>query len=801
MAMRLKRRIPRPVRIGLWSVAGLLALVVIGGLILLATFDPDSLKPRLIAAVKRETGRDLVLDGHIGLALSPQPTLVIQGAAFGNPPGFSRPRMATLQELDLKLAMWPLLSRRIEIDQLVLVHPDILLETDAQGHGNWVFARAEAATPRAASATTSSGEKAPVYITVAHVRIEGGTLAYRDDSSGQTTSLGVTKLEASAPSPDSNLHLTAQASYSGTGFTLAGDIGPLTRLLHPAADTPWPMQLTLAALGAKLVVDGTFAQPLRGRGYTLNLTATVPDLAALAPLLPGQKLPALHDVTLSARLADSGAWLPTISSLTLRVGSSDLTPIIAGLRLDKLDVAAAKLDQPVQVSAQGSFADQPLTLSATAGAPASLFSGASLPPGSTRGVPLDFDLHAAGSSLAANGSITLGDDGRLAVQASVKSDMIDADALLAAFGKPVVPPGSGNAPPASAPAAGPGPKPARNARLIPDTPIPFGELRAADADLALNLAQLKWGGAVYRAVVLHLVLHDGKLRIDPFSADLPEGPLDGALTADATQDPPQVALRLHTPGLAVNPLLTAFGLPGYASGSLEVQADLHGAGDTPHAIAGTLDGSLGLAMVDGTMDNRLLGSMLGFILRESNLLDLVGRGGTSKVQCFATRLDASHGIGTFRALVLHSTLLTLDGDGSVDLGAESLDLRVRPQAQVGTTGFVVPLRVSGSLRTPLVSSDPNAAIAANAGTVAGAVIGGTTPLGIIAGLMGGRKLLGGSGEECGPALALARGGATTEAEPGAASAAAPTGQAAPASPPASKPKPPNAGALLRQLFR
>jgi len=791
MAMRWNwRRIPRPVRIGLWSVAALLALAVIGGGILLATFDPDSLKPRLIAAVRQETGRDLAFDGRIGLGLSLQPTLVVRGAALSNPPGFSRPRMATLEELDLTLGLWPLLSRRIQIDRLVLVHPDILLETDAKGRDNWVFAPETAAAPRAASGT-ASGEKAPVDITVAEVRIEGGTLAYRDERSGQTTSLGVTRLDASAPTPGSNLHFTTQASYNGTGFTLAGDVGPLTRLQYQAADTPWPVQLTLAAAGAKLAVEGTFAQPLRGRGYALKLTANVPDLAALAPLLPGQKLPALHDVNLSAQVADSGGRLPTVSSLSLHVGGSDLTPIIAGLRLDRLDVAAAALDQPVRVSAQGSFADQPLALSGTAGAPAGLFSGA-------RSLALDVNVQAAGSLLAASGSVALGNDNRLAVQASVKSDMIDADALLAAFGKPVVPPGSGNASPAPAPApaAGPGPKPAKNSRVIPDTPIPFGELRAADADLALNLAQLKWGGVVYRAVALHLVLRDGRLRIDPFSADLPEGRLDGALTADATQDPPQVALRLHSPGLAVNPLLTAFGFPGYASGNLEVQADLHGAGDTPHAIAGTLGGSLGLAMVNGTVDNRLLGSMLGFILREINLLDLVGRGGTSQVKCFATRLDGSHGIGTFRALVLQSTQLTMDGGGSVNLGAESLDLRVRPQAQVGTTGLVVPLRVTGSLRTPAVASDPTAAVTANAGTVAGAVIGGTTPLGIIAGLMGGQKLLGGSGEDCGPALALARGGAAAPA-----SEAAPVGQAVQPSAPASKPKPPNAGALLRQLLR
>ena len=109
-------------------------------------------------------------------------------------------------------------------------------------------------------------------------------------------------------------------------------------------------------------------------------------------------------------------------------------------------------------------------------------------------------------------------------------------------------------------------------------------------------------------------------------------------------------------------LLVAMRQPGVITGNMQVQADLHGTGATPHAIAATLDGSLGLAMANGTVDNRLLGSTLGSILRQVNLLDLVGRGGTSQIQCFAAHLDASHGIATVRSLVFASSLLTMDGE-------------------------------------------------------------------------------------------------------------------------------------------
>ena len=183
-------------------------------------------------------------------------------------------------------------------------------------------------------------------------------------------------------------------------------------------------------------------------------------------------------------------------------------------------------------------------------------------------------------------------------------------------------------------------------------------LRLANADVKLSIAQLKSHGVLYRAIATHLSLQDGRLRLDPVAADLPEGHLDATLSADATQAAPPVALRLRIPVLALKPLLAAMGEPDYINGNMNVQADLHGAGATPHAIAASLDGSLGLSLANGTIDNRLLGSTLGSVLREVNLLDLVGRGGTSQVQCFAARLDANHGIATVRSLVFASSLLT-----------------------------------------------------------------------------------------------------------------------------------------------
>jgi AsmA protein len=844
----------RPLRIALIAIAAVIVVAVGAGAIFLAQFDPNSLKPRIIEAVKRATGRDLTLNGKIGLEFSLRPTIRIDDVAFANPPGFSRPQMATLQSMQLELGLLPLLSSRVEIDRLVLIHPDILLETAATGQSNWQM------TPEPSSAAPTTPQSQPeaktkTAVSIEAIRIQDGTLAYRDAATAKTTTLGVPKLEAKAASPDSPLHLDADAIYDGTAFNLIADTGSLTRLQDPAATSPWPVKLTLTAANAKLTADGSMTQPLQGKGYKLALGGTIPDAAALTPLLHGITPPPLHDVTFAANVQDTGGKLPEFSTLTLHVGASDLGAQVPGLMLDKLTIDAPKVDQPVKVDGAGKLTGMPMTVVGTFGPPALLMPDAKPAP-----FPIDLTIQAAGATASAKGSIAdahamtganialtaqipdlsalsplaqqplpalktvafqatltdatggfhsgaalhaisltspvgdlsgdaaLGLAARKSLTATLKSNRIDLDAIQAAIDQaqaapsPATPQPAASQPDTKAPPAAPK---RRGEQLFSTQPIPFDALRAADADLKLNVAALRSGGADYKAIDTHAVLSNGKLTLDPFAADLPGGHLSGKISVDATQSTPTMHVVLRAPGLALKTILAATHQRPFATGNLEVYADLTGTGDSPHAIAASLDGSLGLAMSGGTIDNRLLGNLLGKVMDSLNALDLVGKGGTSELKCFALRMDARHGTGAINPVALSSSLLTMSGMGTVNLGAETLAMALRPQARVAGTGVVIPIAVSGPIRDPAVKVNDLAAAQANAGTVAEAVIANATPLGIVGGLLGADKLFGGKTDMCVPALAAARGQPIPEA------AAAKD----------EKPSATNPGALLKNLFR
>ena len=171
----------RVLRLTLIGFAGLVVLVVAAGAVFVATFDANSYKPRIIAAVEQATGRTLALNGPIGLKLSLQPTIEARDVAFANPPGFSRPQMVTLERLDLQVALLSLFSKRVEVDRRVLVRPDIRLEIDAQGHPNWQM-QAEAAI-----APVPAGQQPALAATGHRRRSPSATFASRTAPSNTAT--------------------------------------------------------------------------------------------------------------------------------------------------------------------------------------------------------------------------------------------------------------------------------------------------------------------------------------------------------------------------------------------------------------------------------------------------------------------------------------------------------------------------------------------------------------------------------------------------------------------------------------
>ncbi|MDA8253161.1 MAG: AsmA family protein [Rhodospirillales bacterium] len=665
------RRRRRPVLRAL--LAGLLllvALVVAASVAVTLLIDPNDFKPEIASAVGRATGVRLDMRGPIRVGWSLPPHLTADDLVLTAADGAATLRLGRLAA---RVALLPLLGGEVAIVRLDLLRPQLALTPPT------VLPPAAPPAPPPAAPARTGGPRLRLAVEAVHVRdgeVRRGALA-----------LAVPRLDGVAAAPGASLVVAGELVSAGRRFMLSGETGPLEALPGPAGAAPWPVQLVLQGEGARLAVRGTLTP--HGLGYAVQADAAATDLTGLAPFLP-VPVPALHDISVSARLAGAGLAPPEASALAVHVGGLDLGAAVPGLVLARADFAAPDLRQPIQADVQATWHGTPLHLLGTVGPLA-----VSLPLALAIAAPPALQAHAALTvTLAAHPALR----GSLAVQ------RLDLDALLAALSPP--------RPAVPAPAA-PAPAP-RPARLIPDRPFDLAPLRAADADLQITIAALQTGGATYADVSGHLVLQGGRLTLDPLSGQSPGGRLAGRLAIDAAAAPPPMALTLHAPALSLAPFTA-----GAIDSAAAVEADLTAAGGSPHALAASLGGHFALTARNGDIDTAVLAAMLGGVLHAARLPEsALGTVGRTPLRCLDLRLTAVNGSVTVASLFADTPSLAVQGGGRIELATEALNLHLRPLLRVGP-GVVVPVRVGGTF------ADPKPAL--DAGGAARALLGAGAP--------------------------------------------------------------------------
>ncbi|HEV8390942.1 MAG TPA: AsmA family protein, partial [Dongiaceae bacterium] len=170
----------------LWIVGGLIGLLIVAAVAAPFFIDLNNYKAEIAAQAKKATGRELAIDGNISLSILPTPGVTVSGIRFGNAPGGSQPDMATLESAKVKVALMPLLSGKVEVEEVVLDKPTFIFEKLKDGSGNWQIAP-EVEAPEAGVTPTPSAEPSSgggMAVVIKSASIDGGTLIYRDLAAG-----------------------------------------------------------------------------------------------------------------------------------------------------------------------------------------------------------------------------------------------------------------------------------------------------------------------------------------------------------------------------------------------------------------------------------------------------------------------------------------------------------------------------------------------------------------------------------------------------------------------------------------
>jgi AsmA protein len=462
------------------------------------------------------------------------------------------------------------------------------------------------------------------------------------DLSSWAAGLSIQQALLSAPGPGQNMQLNIDGFYASAPLHLA-----VTAMQPDLLSQNAPVAATLSgqAGGADFTAKGTVPPALGASGLDLTVSAHTADLSELSALV-GRTLPPAHDVQFEAHAEDAGFKLRGVTLRDLTLSSS--VAQIAG--------TATVIWSP-RPALNGTLAASHLDLDA-------LFPAFSV---------------------------------RDAVFAPDPAPPVPAAAPPSVVAPSVV------APSVVAPAPPAPPAEAAPARVISAHPLNFAPLRGADADLTLTAGAVTAGGEVFRDVSGHFTLADGKAALNPFRFSANGGVLVGGASIDAGADAPPVAVSLRASSFPAALLASLAGVPGGATGAVQLDVQLSGAGQTPQALAATLDGHAGLSMVNGALDGALLGPLLTDTLGAAGLpLPDVG---STPVRCLALRAEFAHGIADMQALSVDTPKLSLDGSGDIDLASENFGLHLVPDLHAGPLAATAPVSLTGPFAAPKAALD------------------------------------------------------------------------------------------------
>lgn len=219
----------------LLAAIGVLGLVVVGAVVYVTTFfDPNDLKPRLVEAVKQQSGLELALDGPLNWSFYPRLGVSVEDARAWLPEqSHDDTSFAAIERAEVSLAFAPLLSGEIAIDGLTLNGMRLDLVRDEQGRGNWeaLLERlnqqggdTESALAPASAGPSMEAGGPEVALDIASVQVRDSEVHYADRRSGLDVTVGELSVTGSDVNPVNAFPLEASFVVDSAAPALASRV-------------------------------------------------------------------------------------------------------------------------------------------------------------------------------------------------------------------------------------------------------------------------------------------------------------------------------------------------------------------------------------------------------------------------------------------------------------------------------------------------------------------------------------------------------------------------------------------------
>jgi AsmA protein len=726
-----------------WLLAVVVVVAVAAAIIIPLVVDPNDYRDEISAAVKKHTGRELLIEGKIELSLFPWLGVRLGAMQLSNAAGFGPEPFARIGTADVRVRLLPLLRREVEMEKIVLHGLQANLGRRADGSTNWddlIGAAAGTAAPAVKEAPAPAQPAAALgALALGGIELRDAKAVWDDRMADARYTIDNLQLTSSIATLDEPFDVMLEFDVDSSQPQLRGHIRVASHVTLALQEQKYRLDATtLAADMQGAMIPGGKASVRMQADVQADLAAQTASVAGLKLEAQGVTLQgkmdaasilAQPDVTGSLQLVltDAATLLapfraqlpPEIKSAALQGSQAEM---VFALSLGRQTVTVSRLqaqvlDMAVTGQVQGSkIIDAPQFtghLEVGEFVPQDLLArlGVTLPPmadpSALTKAALTFDFtagldHAALDKLqlrfddsTLTGTAAVHNFQRPALRYDLALDEVDADRYLP--------------PPQDTPVAATPATAAVAAVLPPET---IEQLRALDVEGSVRVGKLKVMNLRTSDILATVKARAGVLRVHPVNAALYGGRYDGNLSFDVRGAAPLIGMDEKLAGVQAGPLLKDFMGKDYITGTANVSARLTARGIDPMEVRKSLNGTAAFSFTDGTVNGINIAQLIRNAYAayqkqpapkdEVRSTDFAAIGGT---------LTVKDGLVSNTDLKADSPLFRVEGRGTAHLVTEKLDYLVRA-AVVGTLegqggkaledlkGVTVPLRVSGSFTEP-----------------------------------------------------------------------------------------------------
>lgn len=288
------------------------------------------------------------------------------------------------------------------------------------------------------------------------------------------------------------------------------------------------------------------------------------------------------------------------------------------------------------------------------------------------------DLQANDSSLKGQASVSLAEKPKWVF--NLQFDKLNLENLLA------VPAADGNG--ADAPQTGQNqpkqPRPVISSNL--DQPD-YNGLRGFTADVMLKANSVRWRGIDFTDVSSQMFNHNGLLVISDLSGKMGDGQISLPGTLDVRNDNPTAEFQPRLDNVEIGTILKAFNYPISLTGKMALAGDFSGTKIDADAFRHDWQGQAHVELKNTRMEGLNFQQLVQqAVERSSNVTAKENYDSATRLDSFVSDLTLDSGTLTLNGMEGASQMLSLTGEGSLDLVKETADTRFNVRVLSGWEG-------------------------------------------------------------------------------------------------------------------